>query len=331
MSRGSDSLVALRDRAITGVEDLIAVLVVGRTLGIALPSDDDIRRPLRQVAHLDVGGLAADARRLGAVHRAVADQLHRLPEQQVRLDQGWSSGAGAAALLRVIDHQRRAETDLHALRSVAEAAQAAAAGVDQILRTWYLTVTRLSTPLVAGVPAGELGDSVLTGRIPHHLVAADLTARVDLLQRSATITHTGISSILTALVGTADGWETTVPDRPDRPRTTPPAPADLPRAAAPAATPAGAGASPGGPAGDDLPLTLAAIPVTEGTVTPSAPDSAAPPPPSAPDSAAPPPPVADRPMPGSSPPDPTPPGGQSASPQPAADLPDADLALAGDQ
>lgn len=209
MADPSETLVALRDRAIAGVEDLISVLGAGRVVGVAVPADDELRAVLARTGRLDIPGLAADARRLAAVHRVVADQMHRLPEQQVRLDHGWSSGAGAVAVGLVIEHQRRAEADLAVVRSVAEATSAAAAGIDQILRTWYRTVARLSSPLVAGVPLPELPAAVLTGRVPPAVVAADITSRIALLTTTAHATQSGVQAILSILTRSADEWDLT--------------------------------------------------------------------------------------------------------------------------
>ncbi|MGW0037110.1 hypothetical protein [Gordonia sp. NPDC003376] len=202
-----DSLAALRDQAIRGVEELVGVLGVGRLLGVHVPGDDEIRSMLTSVGGVDVAGLAADARRLASAHRAVADRLHRLPEQQVRLDGGWVSEAGQVMLGLVIEHQRRAEADLHALRSMSDAANAAAAGIDQILRTWYLTVARLSSPLVAGVPVPEIPTRVLTGQIPPEVVIDDIGSRITLLRKASESAQLGIGGILSVLSRTADTWE----------------------------------------------------------------------------------------------------------------------------
>ncbi|MGV9671896.1 hypothetical protein ACWDPV_15090 [Gordonia sp. NPDC003504] len=206
MVREPETLAALRDRAVAGVEDLVTVLGVGRTIGVTVPADDDVRTTLREVGTLDLARLSADAHRLQTVHRVVADLWHRLPEQQVRLDHAWSSGAGAVAMTLAVDHQRRAEADLQALRSVADATAAAASGIDQVLRTWYLTVARLSTPLIAGVPPGELPAAVLSGRVPLTVVAADIGARVRLLHTTADSTRTGISAILEQLATSVGAW-----------------------------------------------------------------------------------------------------------------------------
>lgn len=214
MNRGADSIAALRDRAIAGVEDLVSVLGIGRALGIGVPTDDEIRALLARTGRVDIAGLSGDARALAAAHRALADQLHRLPEQQVRLDHGWSGrrrggaepGSGAAAVTSVIAHQRHAESDLDALRSIAEAATAATAGIESLLRTWYLTVARLSTPLVAGVAPAELPMAVLTGRVPLPVISADIASRVTLLHSTAETTGTTIAAILGTLNRSADGW-----------------------------------------------------------------------------------------------------------------------------
>ncbi|MGC4934187.1 hypothetical protein ACLQ3C_10940 [Gordonia sp. DT30] len=204
MPEPSETLVVLRDRAVAGVEDLISVLSVGRVVGVAVPADDEVRSVLARIGRFDVSGLSADARRLATAHRVVADQMHRLPEQQVRLDRGWQSGAGALAVSLVIDHQRRAEGDLSVLRSVADATNAAAGGIDQILRTWYLTLARLSTPLVAGIALPEIPAAVLSGHTPPALIAADITSRIGLLTTTAHETQRGIEAILGVLNRSAD-------------------------------------------------------------------------------------------------------------------------------
>ncbi len=166
MTRPGDSLGALRDQAVAGVEDLVDVLALSATLG-GDPTDPDlVHRPFRRVGGFDVAALAADAHRLAAAQHAVADHLHRLPEQQVRLGRGWTGDTGMRAVAAVIEHQRRAESDLHGLRTLAEATGAASSGIDQLLRTWYLTVARLSAPLVAGVPIAEVPEAIVTGRVP---------------------------------------------------------------------------------------------------------------------------------------------------------------------
>ncbi|NDK89083.1 hypothetical protein GYA93_05730 [Gordonia desulfuricans] len=264
----TDSLAALRDQAIRGVEDLIAVLGTGRLLGMHVPGDDEIRSMLTSVGGVDVDGLAADARRLASAHRAVADRLHRLPEQQVRLDAGWVSEAGRVVLGLVIEHQRRAEADLHALRSVSDAANAAAAGIDQILRTWYLTVARLSSPMVAGVPVPEIPARVLTGEIPLQVVIDDVGSRITLLRNASDSARQGIGGVLAVLSRTSDTWDdgelgdprgqagtavrAELPDDPHADRRT--AGPDTDRAGAP---PAGIAQPVDVPPAADVPFTLA--------------------------------------------------------------------------
>lgn len=280
----SESTAALRDRAIAGVEDLVAVAAAGRSVGIAVPDADEIRAHLRLVGDVDPAGLAADAHRLAGVHRVVAETLQRLPEQQIRLDHGWASAAGTVVHDVVVEHRRRAEADLHALRTMTEATTAAASGIDQILRTWYRTLARLCQPLLAGVALPELPVAVVTGRVPLPVIAADIAARIDLLVGSAEMTRSGIDAVVATLVHTTQSWEA-VPE-PGVPYPGDPmgantlradtAPADVFRAdpsvvpdtADPAATPAPGPGSPdvtkqasvppvaGAPA--DVPLTLSA-------------------------------------------------------------------------
>lgn len=199
MSPQSDSLAALRDRAVAGAEDLIGLFGVARGLGIDVPTDDDVRRPLIVIGQFDVAGLSADAHRLSAVHRAVADQWNRLSEQQLRLDQGWISESGAVAIARVAAHRRTAEADLRVLRTFTEATTAASAGIDRMLRTWYLTVARLSSPVVAGVPVPELPPAILAGRVPLPIVVADIASRVTLFRTTAAATVAGVETILNTL------------------------------------------------------------------------------------------------------------------------------------
>ncbi|MGV9858184.1 hypothetical protein ACWDTD_05990 [Gordonia sp. NPDC003425] len=262
MSRSADSLPALRDRALQGVDALVELLGVGRSLGLVVPDDEQIRAPLRRIGDFDVNGLSADSHRLAAVHRAVSDQLHRLPEQQVRLDDGWSSASGAAAVGIIIEHQRRAESDLDVLRTLSEATGAAASGIDRILRTWYLAVARCSAPVVAGVPVAELPGAILVGKVTLPVVAADIGSRVTLLQSTAEITLRSVDLILDTLNRATEGLAATDAHAP---RTPPPAPrADI-IDHAPVATVAPAdpgtgstdsGSTDSGSTDSDVPLTL---------------------------------------------------------------------------
>ncbi|AZG44957.1 hypothetical protein [Gordonia insulae] len=199
MSTATDSLAALRDQAVAGVEDLIEVLSLGATLGAEVTEAAQVRHPFRRVGAFGVAGLAADSHRLTAAHRAVADHLHRLPEQQVRLARGWTGDTGVHAVTAVVEHQRRAESDLYVLRTLAEATSAASAGIDQLLRTWYLTVARLSAPLVAGIPVAAVPEAIVTGALPLGVVIDDIASRARLYFTSADATVTGIDEILTHL------------------------------------------------------------------------------------------------------------------------------------
>ncbi|NDZ96594.1 hypothetical protein G3I13_03495 [Streptomyces sp. SID6673] len=202
-----DSLAALRDQAVSGIEDLVDVLALGATLGARTAGEDDVHRPFRRVGSFDVAGLAADSRRLDAAHRAVAEQLHRLPEQQVRLGRGWVSESGARAVAAVVDHQRRAEADLHVLRTLAEATGSAASGIDQLLRTWYLTVAQLAAPLVAGVPLAAVPGAIVAGELPAAVVIDDIASRAALYFTTAHATASGIDEILEHLDRVTDGMD----------------------------------------------------------------------------------------------------------------------------
>ena len=208
MSRRPGSLAELRTQAIAGSDELISLMGVGRTLGIDVPADDDeIRKPLVRIGQFDIAGLSDDAHRLASAHRVVAEQLHCLPEQQVRLDDGWSSASGDAAIGHVLDHQRRIEADLGALRALSDSTNAAATGIDRLLRTWYVTVARCSSPLVAGVPSGELPTAILTGRVPLTLVAADILSRVHLFLSTAETTVAALDDILHTLNRATEGLD----------------------------------------------------------------------------------------------------------------------------
>ena len=199
MSVDADGLSALRAHAIASSEDLISLLDVARTLGLDVPSNEEIRDPLARLGDFDVAGLSDDAHRLTLAHRAVAEQLHRLPEQQIRLDDSWSGMSGRAAMAQVVAHQRRAEAELGVLRTLSEATVAASSGIDRLLRTWYLTVARCASPFVSGVPLPDLPSAVLTGRVPLPLVAADVASRISLFRETAETTMTSVLEILHAL------------------------------------------------------------------------------------------------------------------------------------
>lgn len=207
MNRDTATLPELRDQAVVGIEDLIGVLGLGERLG-GLPADPhEIRAPFAQVGSFDAEGLSADSHRLQTAHRAVAEHLHRMPEQQQRLSQGWVSVSGERALAAVAEHQQRAESDLYVLGNLADATSAASAGVEQLLRTWYLTVSRLSTPLVGDVPLHAVPDAVATGRLPLGVVLGDIESRSALYRKTATATVEGIDEILDNLNRATDGLD----------------------------------------------------------------------------------------------------------------------------
>ena len=209
-----DSLPVLREQAVASVDDLISLMGVGRSLGIDVPADDELREPLTRIGQFDVTALADDAHRLAAAHRAVADQLHWLPEQQIRLDDGWSGASGDATTALLVAHQRRAESDLGVLRTVSESTSSAASGIDRLLRTWYVTVARCSCPIIAGVPIAELPAAVLTGTVPLSLVAADIASRVNLFLDTADTTVRTLDEILHTLNRATEGLDVeTYPDR----------------------------------------------------------------------------------------------------------------------
>lgn len=205
MRRGADSLSVLRSDARGGVETLIELVAAGRLMGVAAPDDATLRNGLRVVDGFDIAALSADSRALVSAHRAVSEQLHHLPEQQVRLDDGWNSESATVALTTVIDHQRRAESDLHILRTLTDATSAAASGIDRLLRTFYLTVARLSAPTAAGVPPAELPQAVLTGRVPIGVAVEDISSRLALFSTSLETTTRGIAGILDLLNRSVDG------------------------------------------------------------------------------------------------------------------------------
>lgn len=209
-----EGLPALREQAIASIDDLVSLMGVGRSLGIDVPADDELREPLARIGQFDVAALAEDAHRLAAAHRAVAEQLHCLPEQQIRLDDGWSSASGDAATALLVAHQRRAESDLGVLRTLSESTSSAASGIDRLLRTWYVTVARCSCPVIAGVPIAELPAAVLTGAVPLSLVAADIASRVRLFLDTADTTVRTVDEILHTLNRATEGLDVeTYPDR----------------------------------------------------------------------------------------------------------------------
>ncbi len=65
-----------------------------------------------------------------------------------------------------------------------------------MLRTWYLTVARLSVPLAAGVPIGEVPGALASGRLRVDLVVDDIVSRVGLYFTTAEATITGIDEIV---------------------------------------------------------------------------------------------------------------------------------------
>ncbi|WP_044506350.1 hypothetical protein [Gordonia sp. KTR9] len=205
MRRGTDSLSVLRSDARGGVETLIELVSAGRLMGVGAPDDATIRNGLRVVDAFDIAALSADSHALESAHRAVSEQLHHLPEQQVRLDDGWNSESATVAIATVIDHQRRAESDLHILRTLTDATSAAASGIDRLLRTFYLTLARLSAPTAAGVPPAELPQAVLTGRVPIGVAVEDISSRLALFSTSLETTTRGIAGILDLLNRSVDG------------------------------------------------------------------------------------------------------------------------------
>ncbi|MCD2146080.1 hypothetical protein [Gordonia paraffinivorans] len=205
MRRGVDSLSTLRQDAHAGVAELIEFLGAGRLMGLAGPEDATIRTGLQMVDAFDIAALSADARALVAAHRAVSDQLHHLPEQRVRLDDGWHSAAATRAVDAVIGHQRRAESDLYVLHTLTDATAAAASGIDRLMRSFYLAVARLGTPIAAETPPAELPEAVLGGRVPLGVVAEDLRSRVELFTSCVDATVRGITGILEILNRSLDG------------------------------------------------------------------------------------------------------------------------------
>ncbi len=232
-----DSLSVLRSDARGGVEALIELVAAGRLMGVAAPDDATLRNGLRVVDGFDIAALSADSRALVSAHRAVSEQLHHLPEQQVRLDDGWNSESATIALTTVIDHQRRAESDLHILRTLTDATSAAASGIDRLLRTFYLAVARLSAPTAAGVLPAELPQAVLTGRVPIGVAVEDISSRLALFSTSLETTTRGIAGILDLLNRSVDGIDDEAyPVDVGPPHAVPVASPGSPSAAAPAQT-----------------------------------------------------------------------------------------------
>lgn len=239
MRRGADSLSVLKSDARDGVEALIELLSAGRLMGVGAPDDATIRNGLRVVDGFDIAGLSADSHVLQSAHRAVAEQLHHLPEQRVRLDDGWNSESAAVAIATVIDHQRRAESDLHILRTLTEATSAAASGIDRLLRTFYLTLARLTAPTAAGVPPAELPRAVLTGRVPMGVAVEDISSRLALFTTSLETTTRGVAGILDLLNRSVDGIDDEAyPVDAESPRDPPVPPGGRPAGAVPGPPPA---------------------------------------------------------------------------------------------
>ncbi|MCZ0912346.1 hypothetical protein O0V02_07955 [Gordonia amicalis] len=205
MRRGADSLATLRKDAQDGTGALTELLAVGRLMGVPVPDDVTIRAGLRAVDDFDIAALAADSRVLVSAHRAVSDQLHHLPEQRVRLDDGWHGESASFVIETVVDHQRRAESDLYLLHTITDATSAAASGIDRLLRSFYLALARLSAPNAAGTPPAELPQAVLSGRVPLDVAVGDIRSRVALFTTSVDATLRGIAGILDILNRSLDG------------------------------------------------------------------------------------------------------------------------------
>ncbi|MCK8615946.1 hypothetical protein [Gordonia sp. C13] len=204
MRRDESSLTALRAGAQDGAAALTGLLAAGRLMGVPVPDDASVRAGLRAVDDFDITALSADSRVLVSAHRAVAEQLHHLPEQRVRLD-GWHGRSASLAIDAAVDHQRRAESDLYLLHTITDATSAAASGIDRLLRTFYLAVARLSAPSAAGTPPAELPQAVVTGRVPLDVAVEDIRSRVELFTTSVDATLRGITAILDILNRSLDG------------------------------------------------------------------------------------------------------------------------------
>ncbi|MDH3045125.1 hypothetical protein [Gordonia alkanivorans] len=228
MRRGQDSLTALRTDAQDGAAALTGLLAAGRLMGVPVPDDASVRAGLRAVDDFDITALSADSRVLVSAHRAVAEQLHHLPEQRVRLD-GWHGRSASLAIGAVVDHQRRAESDLYLLHTVTDATSAAASGIDRLLRTFYLAIARLSAPSAAGTPPAELPQAVLTGLVPLDVAVEDIRSRVELFTTSVDATLRGIAGILDILNRSLDGIDDDpYPVESARPRPVPAEPPAVP-------------------------------------------------------------------------------------------------------
>ena len=75
MTRSPDSLPALRDHAVGGLEHLGELLELAAGLGAAVAGTEAMQRPFRQVGGVDPALMAAEGRRLSAAHRSVAERL----------------------------------------------------------------------------------------------------------------------------------------------------------------------------------------------------------------------------------------------------------------
>lgn len=207
MRRDEDSLAVLRQDAHGGVAALTDLLDAGRLMGVAVPGNESVRAGLRAIDTFDIASLSADSRVLVAAHRAVSAQLHHMPEQRVRLDDGWNSDSATVAIGAVIDHQRRAESDLQILRTLTDATAAAASGIDRLLRSAYLAIARLSAPTAAGTPPAELPQAVLSGKVPMTVAVEDIRSRVDLFTSCVETVTTGIAGIIEILNRSVQGLD----------------------------------------------------------------------------------------------------------------------------
>ncbi|GAC70512.1 hypothetical protein [Gordonia soli] len=207
MTTAADPIADLRDRAVAGVEHLADVLGLGATLGLDVPTADEIRAGFRAVGRVGLPAMAADGERLQAAVRAVGEHLDRLPEQEIRIGQAWAGAAGAAALARIAEHRHATESDAQVLRTLADSTTAAAAGIDRLVRAWYLAVARLTTPVIADHPLPAVPAAVATGAVPLSVVADDIAARIHLFTTTSSAAATGITEILQALDRAVDGLD----------------------------------------------------------------------------------------------------------------------------